>query len=435
MASDNTDDYQATIFANRLAKRYKLLRKWARKNGVTCYRLYDRDIPEVPLAVDVYELLPAHIATRAAAAQFLAAQNERISQNDSAVEKEIAARRYATLYEYERTSAILRKSQSEKVPHALSAEKLQHTGSAEKRAHSNSTEKRPAHALHRENSAWILLMANALAAMLGIARSHVIVKTRKHAKGGSQYADGAPPQTARDVPIRQQRAISGMVQESGLLFSVDLTSHIDTGLFFDMRLLRAIIRETARGKRVLNLYCYTASFSVYAAAGGAAAIDSVDLSNTYLAWAQENMHANGFCDEKKYRFFRADVKEFLARTCNAGTAQKNNEQNTFRNAHVLAARYDIIILDPPTFSNSKMARTMLDINRDWAQLVNACVALLSENGVLYFSTNSRRLKFDETLIAQPYGSPLAVEEITAQTMPRDFERTKAHRVWKIAVQQ
>lgn len=418
MTSDNTDNYQATLFANRLAKRYKLLRKWARKNGVTCYRLYDRDIPEVPLAVDVYELLPMHIATKATAVQFLAAQNERIAQNDGTVEKEIASRQYATLYEYERTSTALRKSRTEKLMHARSAEK---------RASIDNTMKKAAHTSHSENGSWVLLMADTLAATLGIARSHVIIKTRKHAKGGSQYAEitkadktrgtacavNSSPQTALNAP-RTQRTIGGSVQEAGLLFSVDLTSHIDTGLFFDMRLLRATIRETARGKRVLNLYCYTASFSVYAAAGGAAAIDSVDLSNTYLAWAQKNMSANGFCSEKKYRFFRADVKEFLAH--NAG-----------------AARYDIIILDPPTFSNSKMARTVLDINRDWAQLVNACMPLLSENGTLYFSTNSRRLKFDETLIAPPPNSFLTVEEITERTMPFDFERTKVHRIWKIAV--
>ncbi|HAH60681.1 MAG TPA: rRNA (guanine-N2)-methyltransferase [Treponema sp.] len=365
--SINKGDYQAALFSNRLSKKYKTLRKWARRTRVTCYRLYDRDIPEIPLAADLYELLPDSISGKNETARFMADEYARLSANDPKVDAEIAFRLYLTLYLYER-------------PY-----------------------EKPA----TEESAWLEKMADAAAVSVRIPREHIIIKTRKHDKGGSQYAKSTDSSAS---PV-----ITGIVQEQGQIFRINLTDYLDTGLFFDHRMLRRKIRETCSGKTVLNLYCYTAGFSVYAAEGRAKKIDSVDLSNTYLKWAEDNMALNNFSDRDKYDFIRADVQEFLT--------QKNDDN----------ARYDIIILDPPTFSNSKMADSMLDINRDWAGLINRCIALLAPNGALYFSTNSRRLSFDEELIAKATGDgcKISTEDITATTIPEDYAGTKIHRCWKI----
>ncbi|MFC2282234.1 MAG: class I SAM-dependent methyltransferase, partial [Treponema socranskii subsp. buccale] len=163
-----------------------------------------------------------------------------------------------------------------------------------------------------------------------------------------------------------------------------------------------------------NLFCYTGSFSVYAAEGGARTVDSVDLSNTYLDRAKENMRLNGFSDEKKYRFIRDDAAQFIV--------QKK----------ALRERYDIIVLDPPTFSNSKMTHTVLDLAKDWPRFVNGCIALLAQGGVLYFSTNAKRLRFDESLIEMPANkNAITVRDITASTIPEDFLQKKPHRAWEI----
>jgi 23S rRNA (cytosine1962-C5)-methyltransferase len=368
MIDTDKDSYQADLFSNRLAKKYKTLRKWARRSRITCYRLYDRDIPEIPLAADLYELIPDYVTDKNEAARFLFQEHARLSENDGSIEAEISARQYLTLYLYER----------------------------------------PYEKPEEEEQQWISKMADAAAATLHIPRCHIIIKTRKHDKGGSQYAK------TDDTPAASIQ--TGIIQEQGQIFRINLSDYLDTGLFFDHRLLRGIIRETSSGKTVLNLYCYTAGFSVYAAEGRAKKIDSVDLSNTYLKWARENMQLNNFSDEEKYAFIRADVKEFLA--------QKKAE----------SAKYDIIILDPPTFSNSKMADTLLDINRDWAGLVNDCISLLNPRGVLYFSTNSRRLSFNADLLAKMTsdGCAVSVKDITDLSIPEDYKGTKIHRCWKIA---
>ena len=203
---------------------------------------------------------------------------------------------------------------------------------------------------------------------------------------------------------------------------MNLSDYIDTGLFFDHRPLRLTVQSEAAGKRVLNLYCYTGAFSVYAAAGEAAHIDSVDLSGKYLGWAEENMRLNGFTDKSKYRFIEGDVTTFLEKA--APAVEKHDRHTNGKNA---PAGYDIIILDPPTFSNSKKTDTMLDINRDWPSLIASCTSLLSENGVLYFSTNSRKLSFDEKKIPEDF----AAKDITSSTIPEDFRNERIHRVWKI----
>ena len=356
------DIFQAEIFANRIRKKYKLFRKRARKNLVSCFRIYDRDIPEIPLSLDLYEFLPDNVCSAEQCEAFLTEQNGRFAANDLQAEKEAALRRYFVLYLYER-------------PYEKSEES--------------------------ENK-WLELMAQSVCAVFGTERRRIIVKTRKKQRGENQYCR-----------FNSVDKVSGTVQESGRLFKVDLLSYIDTGLFFDHRPLRSIIRGCSNGKRVLNLFCYTGSFSVYAASGGASYVESADLSNTYLSWARSNMELNGFSGEK-YNYVRADVTELLSRRANEVLCGK-------------IIPFDVIIFDPPTFSNSKRTENLLDINRDWAALVNNCLKLLAKSGVLYFSTNSRRLQFDETKI----DSSCTINDITETTIPFDFEGAKPHRCWRI----
>ena len=371
--NEDKTSYQAELFANRLRRKYKELRKQMRKNRVSCYRLYDRDIPEVPVSLDLYEFLPDGVDSLLEAARFMAAQNERLSANDPAVEKEIKERTYAVLYLYER-------------PYEKSDE---------------------------DEADWLDAMAKSAADVIGIDFSHIIKKARGHKshKDDQQYQKN-----------EEQMTIEGLVMEQGQLFHLDLTSYLDTGLFFDHRSLRASVRDTCSKKRVLNLFCYTGSFSVYAAQGNASFVESVDLSNTYLAWAKDNMKLNGFTDKKKYEFTRADCMRFLQEKAVAAKGGKLTAEEL----------YDLIILDPPTFSNSKATTDVLDINRDWPQLVKDCLNILAPGGTLYFSTNSERIKFDISKIPSKTaaGSDFTWKEITEETIPVDFAGKRPHKVWK-----
>ena len=371
--NEDKTSYQAELFANRLRRKYKELRKQMRKNRVSCYRLYDRDIPEVPVSLDLYEFLPDGVDSLLEAARFMAAQNERLSANDPAVEKEIKERTYAVLYLYER-------------PYEKSDE---------------------------DEADWLEAMAKSAADVIGIDASHIIKKARGHKshKDDQQYQKN-----------EEQMTIEGLVIEQGQLFHLDLTSYLDTGLFFDHRSLRASVRDTCSKKRVLNLFCYTGSFSVYAAQGNASFVESVDLSNTYLAWAKDNMKLNGFTDKKKYEFTRADCMRFLQEKAVAAKGGKLTAEEL----------YDLIILDPPTFSNSKATTDVLDINRDWPQLVKDCLNILAPGGTLYFSTNSERIKFDISKIPSKTaaGSDFTWKEITEETIPVDFAGKRPHKVWK-----
>lgn len=360
---ENKNQYQAELFSNRLKKKYKELRKWARKNRISCYHLYDRDIPEIPLSLDIYEFLPDQVTSTIECAQFLREQNSRITQNDPTVEKEIESRRYAVLYLFER----------------------------------------PYQKDDAEEEEWFSLMAKVVSQVLNIPASHVIKKQRKQQKGLNQY---------EKKEDREQ--ITGLVQEQGQLFKINLSSYLDTGLFFDHRPLREIIRNTASNKRVLNLFCYTGSFSVYAAEGNASYVESVDLSNTYLSWAEQNIKLNGFRQKDKYVFTKSDVIKWLS-----SKAEKAES--------LPSSLFDIIILDPPTFSNSKSTENVLDINRDWPKLVECCVKLLNIGGTLYFSTNSTRLKFD----AKQLPKNTDCKDLTEISIPKDFEGTKCHRLWEI----
>lgn len=367
---DNKLEYQTTIFQNIIRKKYKELRKWARKNRISAYRLYDRNIPEIPLSLDIYEFLPEDISTTIESTRFMSEQNSRLSENDPFIENEIKERRYAVLYLYER----------------------------------------PYEKDEAEEEIWLDSMASAVSEVLNISKDKIIKKQRKHQKGLNQYEKNDTSTTQKKI-----------IQEQGQLFYLDLTTYLDTGLFFDHRPLRSLIRDTSSKKSVLNLFCYTGSFSVYAAQGNASYVESVDLSNTYLSWAKSNMELNSFTDKKKYVFTKQDVIEFL----HTKLESENKE------------KYDIIILDPPTFSNSKSSQNVLDINRQWPDLVTDCINLLAPGGVLYFSTNSTRLNFNQDLIPSQNKESvnISISDITTESIPKDFENTKCHKCYKISLQK
>lgn len=359
---------QAELLKNRVAKNSKALRKWARKNLVAAYRLYDRDIPEIPLAIDLYEFLPDSVQTPAEAQAFMQEQAAAESANIPGAAARRLERTYLKVFLYER----------------------------------------PYEKPQEEERAWLCAMTDALADCLQIDRSRITTKTRLHDKGGSQYAQNGANQKA----LQAHKAgggeslacdnFCGRVFENGAIFYVDLATYLDTGLFLDMRAARAMIKANAQNKRVLNLFCYTSSFSVAAALGGAAAVQSVDLSNTYLDWSRKNAALNGL-DDSRLEWTKADVMQFL---------------------DLCKQKFDLIILDPPTFSASKSAKENLDTKRDWIILCKKCLALLDKKGVLYFSTNAKTLKFDASLLP----GALA-QEITEQTIDTDFKTKKSHRMW------
>ena len=310
-------DRQAEEFSNRLRKRARHLRRWPTKRGITCYRLYERDIPEVPLVVDRYEDA-LHIA------------------------------------EFER-------------PHNRTA---------------------------AEHADWLDHMVCTAAETLEVHPDRVFVKNRAPQTGKTQY---------KRVSQQGEKLI---VQEAGLKFLVNLSDYLDTGLFLDHRNTRAIVRDEAGDKHFLNLFGYTGSFSVYAAAGGAESTTTVDLSATYLDWAEQNMRLNGF-EGDKHRLVRSNIAEFIR-------------------ALDKEAMYDLAVVDPPTFSNSKGLDNDWDVQRDHVSLLNSVLQHITSAGVVFFSTNSRRFKFDEASIVN-----VTVREISKQTVPEDFRNKRIHRCWRI----
>ena len=310
---------QATEFANRLRTRARHLRRWPTKRGITCYRLYERDIPEIPLVVDRYEDA-LHIA------------------------------------EFAR-------------PH----------------------DRTPA-----EHADWLDHMVGAAAEVLETPKEFVFVKHRDRQRGSAQYERVA------------NREATKIVQEGGLKFKVNLSDYLDTGLFLDHRITRGMVRDAAEGTDFLNLFAYTGSFTVYAAAGGAAHTTSVDLSPTYTAWAEENLRLNNLAGSQ-HRFIAADAREYLA-------SLRGRPQ------------FDLAVVDPPTFSNTKRSVDDWDVQRDHAELIDAVLAVLRPCGVLFFSTNSRRFKLDEQPIT---AAGAQVRNITRQTIPEDFRNQRIHQAWRI----
>lgn len=303
MQQDKTD-----MFRNRLTKVFRHIGKQARRLGVSCYRVYDHDLPEFPLCIEFY-----------------------------------GDKLYIAEY---------------------------------KRRH-NMTEE--------EHDEW---MENSLAVIrevLEVSKENIFLKLRQRKPGRlGQY------QKFDEV---QHEFI---VEENGLKFIVNLSDYLDTGLFLDHRLTREKVWGEVKDKKVLNLFAYTGSFSVYAAAGSASEVVTVDLSKTYLNWAERNIELNGFSDESKYKFIHADVLQYLK------TLQPDY--------------FDLIVMDPPTFSNSKRMEDFLDIQRDHVELINDCMATLKPGGLLYFSTNFRRFLLDKENIRA-----CSVKDITKATTPFDFE--------------
>jgi 23S rRNA (guanine2445-N2)-methyltransferase / 23S rRNA (guanine2069-N7)-methyltransferase len=232
--------------------------------------------------------------------------------------------------------------------------------------------------------------------VLAVPISHVHSRVRKPQKGSEQYEK------------REAKAERHAVQEGGLKFWVNFRDYLDTGLFLDHRLVRGMLREWAKDADFLNLFCYTGSATVYAAAGGARSTTSVDLSNTYLDWAHENLLLNGFGDAR-HELYRADCLLWL------------EEQEP------KGPRFDLIFVDPPTFSNSKRMEGVLDVQRDHVGMIRRSLKLLRPSGRLVFSTNYTRFKLDAEALAD-----LRVEDISAQTIPKDFERhARIHRCFSV----
>lgn len=310
-----------TPFANRLRKNARHLFKWAARQELTAFRLYDRDLPEAPYVVEWY---------------------------DGRVH----------LVEYPRRKSL-----------------RQGTLEAEREA--------------------------ALAAVIDVLEvpaERVFTKTHlPHAWGKSQY--GAMGVAGEPFTVR----------EHGLTFEVELAGHLDTGLYMDHRKTRARVRAEAPGKRVLNLFAYTGSFTVAAAVGGASATTTVDLSATYLEWAARNLAHNGLKAGDTHALERADVVQWLAEEAD------RRERS-----------WDLIVLDPPPFSTSKKMRGDFNVQRDHPDLVINALTVLAPDGALYFSTNY--LGFE----LEPGRIPSAgFEELTPDSLPEDYSRKDSHRLWRI----
>ncbi len=301
------------MFRNRLTKVFRHLAKQAKRQAVSCYRVYDHDLPEFPLCIEFY-----------------------------------GDRLYVAEY---------------------------------KRQHNLSEE---AHDMWMEQSLSVIME------VLSVEKENIFLKLRQRKPGRlGQYQKYDAEQHEFEV------------EENGLKFIVNLSDYLDTGLFLDHRITRQMVREQSKGKKILNLFAYTGSFSVYAAAGGAEEVVTVDLSKTYLHWAERNLLVNGFAVSNSPsrvggKTVHADVIQYLKT--------------------IPAARFDLIVMDPPTFSNSKRMDDFLDIQRDHVSLINDCLAALKPGGILYFSTNFRKFEMNMAAI-----NSSSIKDITKATTPFDFE--------------
>lgn len=306
----------AVMFENRLKKNFKHIRKWARKNDISCYRVYDADIPQYSMAIDIYE-------------------------------------NWVHVQEYE-------------APKTIDSVK----------------------AFHRINAA-LPVISN----VLDIDPNHVVLKTRKIQSGSDQYVK------------QDEKNRSLVVHEHGLKFKVNLYDYLDTGLFLDHRNARKLIFNYSRGRSFLNLFAYTGTATVYAAAGGARSTTTVDMSNTYLEWARENLKLNKL-NSRNHQFVQADCTQWLWDAKRAGH------------------RYQLIFLDPPTFSNSKKMTQTFDVTRDHVELINLSMRLLEDEGMLFFSCNARKFKLDSDNLSDFY-----IQDITSLTVSEDFRKKPKHKCW------
>ncbi len=303
-------------FANRLRKNFLKNQKRAIREGISCFRLYDRDLPEYNFAIDLYEKW-FHLQEYAP---------------PKSIDPEIASRR-------------------------------------------------------------IKQASLAIQALFGVRSNRIFIKRRERQRGKKQY--------------EKKKNLGKMftVKENRASFLVNFTDYLDTGLFLDHRPVRSRIFAQARGKRFLNLFAYTGTATVQAALGGAASTTTVDLSANYLHWARKNMALNGF-SEHKHSFIKADSLEWL------------------RQAQEF---FDLIFLDPPTFSNTKKAKRVFDIQKDHPELIQLAASRLAPDGILVFSTNYRRFSMDESLFLQ-----YDVRDISTESIPYDFQRNdKIHQCWEL----
>jgi 23S rRNA (guanine2445-N2)-methyltransferase / 23S rRNA (guanine2069-N7)-methyltransferase len=304
-------------FGNRLEKNFRRFSRWAEKEGISCYRIYDADMPEFSAAIDFYE------------------------------------KRWVHVQEYAAPPSI-----------------------DPKRARAR-----------------LQVILDTIPKVLDVRRENVHVKTRERQETGAQY---------------EHIGNSGLfneIHEGGLSFLVNFTDYLDTGIFLDHRITRSMIREMAQGRRFLNLFSYTGSATVYAVNGGAISSVSVDNSNTYTAWARDNLHLNGMFDDS-HELVRDDARVYLSRS---------------------KERFDLIFIDPPTFSRSKRFKSTFQIQRDHVELIDMAAKRLAPSGVILFSTNFRRFKLD-----YPSLKSFMIDDLTTETIPEDFGRTKKmHQLWKL----
>jgi 23S rRNA (guanine2445-N2)-methyltransferase / 23S rRNA (guanine2069-N7)-methyltransferase len=352
----------AQMFANRLGKNFKKQQAWADRSGVSCYRLYDADMPEYAFAIDVYRTIEgadgAHPAASTGAPAWPGALGDARVQPAEAASAGAGELTWLYVQEYAAPAEIELESVRKRRGEALST----------------------------------------LSDVTGVAQERVRVRTRRKNKRGEQYNKV------------QERETYHVVMEDGLKFLVNFDDYLDTGLFLDHRVTRGRLRAAASGKRFLNLFAYTCTATVYAAAGGAASTTSVDMSNTYLNWAQRNFELNGLSPDRN-GLVQADCRVWL--------------QEGARSRE----RYDLIFIDPPTFSNSKRMEGVFDVERDHPEFIDGCVRLLAPGGLIVFSTNSQRFRLDESL-SQRYD----VRDISAKTLPKDFERNpRIHRCFEVRV--
>ena len=313
------------MFGNRIAKNIKQLKSWVKREGVSCYRLYDADMPEYSFAID----------------------------------------RYA---EYEGDQAWLY-VQEYAAPRTIEPEAVQ----------------------RRRNEALA-----ALPGATGIPVERIHLRQRRRTTRGDQYEKLGESQDFK------------LVEESGLKFWVNFSDYLDTGLFLDHRITRQRLRAAAAGRRFLNLFAYTGSATVYAAAGGARASTTIDMSATYLDWAQRNLAVNDI-PRRNHEYIQADCIAWL------------------EDAVASSRVYDLIFLDPPTFSNSKRMDDILDVQRDHGGLIDRCMALLAPGGKLVFSTNAQKFKLDGML-----GERYKVADISRATLPEDFKRNpRIHQCYEL----
>ena len=314
------------MFANRLNKNRKHLGKWLNREAIHCYRLYDADMPEYAVAVDVYEgTKPEH-------------------------------QRWVHVQEYE-------------APKNIDPQKTR----------------------QRLNE-----IMQVIPSVVEVPAQQVFLKVRRQQKGSAQYEKLASQGQFHEV------------LEDGHRFLVNFSDYLDTGLFLDHRITRSLLSELAMGKRFLNLFAYTGAGSVYAAAGGALATTTVDMSNTYIEWAKRNMALNGFAGAQ-HEYVQANCLEWL------DTAAGKR-------------RYGLIFLDPPSFSTSKRMQGTFDVQRDHVALLKKTLKLLEAGGVLIFSNNLRSFKLDYEALED-----LTIKDISKATLPKDFERNpKIHQCWRIS---